>query len=286
MPNVIQLGPLSLNAPIVYFIVAFAVWLSVLRLVSGKLDVNYSWIRTIADGAILTGAAGARLTFALWYWESYVYQPWTILYFWQPGYSLFGGTVVATLFACICFWRKRQSLHWRQPAAFFSLAILVLASSQGALLIANSSKLTIESPLTPARMVPFEFTNIEKENVSFSDYEGMPLVLNFWATWCPPCRREMPLLERSYERYLAEGVAIIAVNVDESHNTVSRYLTEQGLTLPVWQNGKHSTAQLFNYINGQIMPTTLFIHPDGRIESTRIGELSAATLQLGIEAIQ
>jgi thiol-disulfide isomerase/thioredoxin len=286
MENIVQLGPLSLNAPVLFFALSLVFWFFVLRLLAEKIGASYTWLRSVSDGTILFGLIGSRLTFALWYWESYIAEPWTVFYFWQSGYSLFGGFFIAALYASFRFLLKPPTHKWRHAGLFVITSLLVFASTFGALLALNPPNKTNAPTLAPVRSVPFEFRDANGTPVGFADYDGVPMVLNFWATWCPPCRREMPLLENSYKKYAQQGVAIIAVNVGENSDIVNEFLAKQNLTLPVWQNGKHGTQQLFDYVNGQVMPTTLFIHADGRIESRRVGELSAATLQQGIEAIQ
>jgi len=286
MESVVQVGPLSLNAPVLFFALSLVFWFFILRLVAKKIGADYKWIRSVSDGAVLVALISARLVFAVQYWQAYLSEPWTVLYFWQSGYSFWGGLTGAAVYAGYRVIRTRPSQPVLQATLWASISILTLGCTFIGLAIIQPSSTSSNTSLAPVRQVPFEFTDAQGNTVSFVDYINKPIVLNFWATWCAPCRREMPLLENNYKKYTEQGVAIIAVNVGEQADVVRQYLDKNSLTLPIWMSGKHSTNQLFDYVNGQVMPTTLFIHADGRIESRRVGELSAATLQQGIEAIR
>ena len=286
MVNIIQLGPLALNALLLFLATSLLLWLIALRLVAKRLGINFQWVRSLAEGAVLCSFIGARLFFALQYWEAYVDKVWTVFYFWQSGYNMIGGLFGVAGYAAYRLFRDKPAKPLLNTLVIATVLVLTLSSTFIALVFIQPSTTSSNAGLAPVRQVPFEFTDAHGQVVSFADYENKPMVLNFWATWCPPCRREMPLLEKSYAKYADQGIAVIAVNVGESVDVVNPYLVENNLTLPVWLNGKHSTNQLFAYVDGQVMPTTLFIHADGRVVSRRVGELSAATLQQGIDGIR
>jgi thiol-disulfide isomerase/thioredoxin len=134
--------------------------------------------------------------------------------------------------------------------------------------------------------VNFELTGMSDQPISLGQFKGKPLVLNFWATWCPPCRREMPLLEKSYLLYQVEGINIVTINVGEDGQTIRNYLNANNLSLPVLKSGVHNTNLVFDYFGGKVMPTTLFIDREGNVQRSKVGELSEATLRQGIDDIQ
>ena len=105
--------------------------------------------------------------------------------------------------------------------------------------------------------------------------DGKPLVVNLWATWCPPCRREMPVLAAAQQR--ETGVNFVFANQAESRATVMRYLTTSQLDLANVTLDRYS--ELGNVAGSGILPATLFYDGSGRLVDTYLGELSAATLE-------
>ena len=121
--------------------------------------------------------------------------------------------------------------------------------------------------------------------VQLSDYFGKPIILNFWASWCGPCRSEMPHFE---EKYLAlkEDVAFLMVNMtDNSRETVevaSKFIADAGYTFPVLYDTASSAAITYGVYS---LPTTYFINAEGYGIAKATGAINAANLQQGIDMI-
>ncbi|QST01690.1 redoxin domain-containing protein [Pontibacillus sp. ALD_SL1] len=112
----------------------------------------------------------------------------------------------------------------------------------------------------------FTVTTFEGKEVKLSDLKGKKVFLNFWATWCPPCRVEMPEMQRFYEEY-GEEVEIMAVNVtstEKSVKDVTSYVHNEGFTFPIYLDRERNAADQYR-IPGY--PTTYFIGTDGKIQS-------------------
>ncbi len=111
--------------------------------------------------------------------------------------------------------------------------------------------------------------------VTLSDLRGKPTLLNFWATWCPPCRRELPALQAAYTKY-GDRVNFVAVDVKEDANSVAAFATELGLTFPIVldQDGQLSEAKY--EIRG--FPTTLFIDERGVVAVRQLGPVDAGLI--------
>jgi thiol-disulfide isomerase/thioredoxin len=117
-----------------------------------------------------------------------------------------------------------------------------------------------------------------KPAVSTADLEGKPSVVNFFAAWCVPCRKELPLLART-QRRLGDRVAFVGVDVKDSRTRGTDLLEEFKVAYPAAYDPQGEIAAGFRV---QAMPTTFFLRPDGRIADQVYGELSAARLAQGL----
>ena len=90
-----------------------------------------------------------------------------------------------------------------------------------------------QGPTQNAEVPDFTLETVDGKTVSLSDYRGRPVVINFWATWCAPCREEMPLLQETYDAHRDDGLVVIGVNVRETPEKVKRFLAEVGVEFPV-----------------------------------------------------
>ena len=120
------------------------------------------------------------------------------------------------------------------------------------------------------------------EQVSLSQFDGQPVMLNFWATWCPPCRKEMPLLQDTYEKHQDDGLEILTIAVSDKANNVLDFSEQHDLTFPLLIDKKDRVAVQYKIMG---IPTSYFINPDGVIESVQVGDLSAPALNRHLEEI-
>jgi thiol-disulfide isomerase/thioredoxin len=130
----------------------------------------------------------------------------------------------------------------------------------------------------------FTLPSLSGESISLKDYQGRAVLLNFWATWCLPCRAEMPLLQR-YSDQSGDKLVILAINNLESREQVDAFAKELGLVLPVALDQDGAVANLYR-VRG--LPTSVFIDQDGKIRYHHIGILNEDQLvgyltELGIQ---
>ena len=120
------------------------------------------------------------------------------------------------------------------------------------------------------------------ELVSLSDFRGQVVVLNFWATWCTPCRKEMPEFQALWEEHEAQGdLMLLAVNVQESAGSVSAFVDEFGLTFPVALDANGDVLDEYGLPG---LPGTFFIDAAGVLQARVLGPLSADRLREGGES--
>jgi peroxiredoxin len=122
----------------------------------------------------------------------------------------------------------------------------------------------------------FELVNIQEKTISLSQVSGTPIIVNFWATWCEPCKLEMPALQAVYEAYKDHGLRILAVNLGESREVASRWANEMRLTFDILLDPTQAIGSLYQ-LRGQ--PSTYVISPDGIITHIYYGPTSEAALK-------
>ncbi len=121
----------------------------------------------------------------------------------------------------------------------------------------------------------FVLTDMNGEKHQLSEYKGQGVFLNFWGTWCKPCEREFPLMDKQYQEVKDQGLQILAVNIGESDFVVQKFIDRLGLTFPVLIDDNKSVMESYN-INP--LPTTFLINPEGKIEKIITGEMSEESI--------
>jgi peroxiredoxin len=136
----------------------------------------------------------------------------------------------------------------------------------------NTTKVAAEIGTEVGMQAPgFTLENMNGEQVSLSDYQGQKVFLNFWASWCPPCRKEMPDMQKLHEEYGSEEVVILAVNVGENKSTAANFMMQNGLSFPVLLDNSKDTAR--NYLIRGI-PSSYFLDQNGIIKEKAFGAVS------------
>ncbi len=121
----------------------------------------------------------------------------------------------------------------------------------------------------------FTLVNLEGEPVRLADTRGQTVILNFWATWCPPCRVEMPDLQAAYERHAADGLVILALDQDESAEQVHAFFDQMGLTFTPLLDVANLVADRYGVHS---YPTSIFLDTEGRIVAIHRGLMTGEQL--------
>ncbi|TVP81357.1 TlpA disulfide reductase family protein [Thioalkalivibrio sp.] len=130
----------------------------------------------------------------------------------------------------------------------------------------------------PFRRIDFALPDLDGEARQLSEWDGDLVLLNFWATWCPPCKKEMPMFQERYEEYADQGFTIVAVAVDELAETKA-FINTFGIEFPILIGQDDAVAAGREYGNRiGALPYTVIIDRDGLVRETHRGEVSEADL--------
>ena len=114
----------------------------------------------------------------------------------------------------------------------------------------------------------FQLQDLDGQSVSLSELRGSPIILNFWATWCGPCRSEMPFIQEIYKEWQGRGLVVLAINLKEAPSEVSQFMQKNNLSFTVLLDTGGEAAQIYDIF---AIPTTLFIDRDGIIRERKLG---------------
>lgn len=147
------------------------------------------------------------------------------------------------------------------------------------------AELALLRPSRPTAAADFAVPSLTSQPLRLSDFKGKIVLLNFWATWCPPCKEEMPSMERLYRRYKDRGFTILAVSIDTGGAApVAAFVKKFGLTFPVGLDPKLAIANEYR-VRG--LPSTFLIDKTGNIAAVAVGprDFNSAAAHAVVEAL-
>lgn len=162
-----------------------------------------------------------------------------------------------------------------------SLAWILVSTDRTGVSTAGQIPAPREGFLAPG----FSLQTTEGETISLSDYRGQAVLLNLWATWCPPCRAEMPAIQKMYEKYKDQGFIVLAINMtyQDTPTAVEPFVQEYGLTFPILLEPNGDTAAQYEL---RSLPSSFFIDRNGIIQEVIIGgPMAEALLNTRIESL-
>ncbi len=269
--NSVQIGPFMFAAGLFIVLVSFITAM----LVAIVLDKRR---KTRAENALFWGACWAvvagRLAYVVQHWAAFVDQPMAIIDVRDGNLN-----VVLGLCAAFLYWGWRS---WRERA----VAMPLLYSVGAGALLGLVLNLTLQpgqglkgQSLAHLSLEPLEPAN---QAITLREFEGKPIVLNLWASWCGPCRREMPAFQQAQQEH--PEVHFVFLNQGERPEQAMSFLQAEGLALEhVYADAQQQGLKASQSAG---LPTTLFLDAQGRVLSVRAGELSLPALRAVLKDLQ
>lgn len=257
--NAVAIGPFAFSADRFSVIAGLIIFMTVGSLLAARVDNRLgAWTTATA----LFGIVGARMVHVLTHVESFLQEPWRVLAIWQGGFAATGG-LIGILLATVMLWRKApQIAAWATmplAAGFFVWIAATTLTERGA------------APLAPETAYP---VLAQDKSLAIADRKGRPAMLNLWASWCPPCRREMPMMAEMARSN--PQVDFLFANQGEGREAIIAYLRQTGVELETVLLDPF--ADLSRHYGAIGLPATLFIKPDGTLATAHLGEISREAL--------
>lgn len=264
----ISAGPFPLMALLA--LLALAVGWFFARALTPVAEGMRSRAGAVVLDAFLLGLLGARLAHVALHAGDYLAQPLSIIRLGDGGFSIWAGLLVAAAYA---LWKTRQGILRKPVLLGLSAAAALWVVGGMALFALQRSSI----PLPDAVLV-----DMQGQPAPLAAFAGKPTVINLWASWCGPCRREMPVLAQAQQAH--PQVQFVFANQGETHDEVAAYLSAEKMQL-----GNvllDADSRVMQQTGARALPTTLFFGADGRLHDVHMGELSRATLEARLRAMQ
>lgn len=135
---------------------------------------------------------------------------------------------------------------------------------------AGEAEVSIKVPEKGDMFTDVTLQDLQGKTFTLSQYKGKVMILNFWATWCPPCREEMPSMDALYQKFKGTDLVIIPASIDEDPKTVSKFMQKNNYTMPVYYDPDKQAGSTYGLTG---VPETFIINRNGKIEEKIIGPI-------------
>ncbi|MGE8673878.1 MAG: redoxin family protein [Achromobacter kerstersii] len=270
MTPAIRLGPLVLPTELALLIAAGVVGLLAAKLFNRDRD-RAAHLSTVLWRALIIGLLVARLSFVWRYRDHYLPDPIKMLDLRDGGWIGLAGLAAAWAYAAIAVLRR----HAPRVALLGALALASAAWLGGGRWLAPT-------PQAQPELAALAVNNMDGAPATMSAFHGKPTVINLWASWCPPCRREMPAFAAA--QAANPDVNFVFLNQAEAAQDVAQFLDKHA---PALRNVLIDPAgEASRKFSNRGLPATLFLDAEGRLVDLRVGELSTASLAQRLESIR
>lgn len=260
----VTLGPLVFSGERLAILLGVFTFMIASGVLASRVSERFNpWSVAVAIGGLIV----ARLAHVAGHWEYFANDPLRALAVWQGGFA-WGWTLLVIAVATPLMLKTRRLQAYALVPVLASALVWNVAYQ-----LASQTE-----PMAPPALT---LTSLGGPPVDLSVVEGRPTVVNLWATWCPPCRREMPALAAAEEAH--PDIRFLFVNQGEGPETVQRFLDAQKLQI---EHVLFDEAMAVPRHYGTVgIPVTLFLHADGRLAKTHMGEIAPEQIDAEIAAL-
>ncbi|AJW97218.1 TlpA family protein disulfide reductase [Burkholderia gladioli] len=258
-----SIGPFSVQvvALAAAALLAWLIALGLARTLPGEADRRAA---SLLVDALLVGLLVARLAYVLRWWPQYAAAPASIVAIGDGGFSAWAGLAAALV---LLAWRLRRRPAARRPVLG---GLLVGLAAWG---IAQGVLGSIRDNAPP--LDTLAISTLDAKPVAPGRFADKPVILNLWASWCPPCRREMPVLAQAQAAH--PELTVLMLNQGEDASTVRGFLSQMGLRFDeVMLDPRRDAMRVYG---SRGLPTTLFFDARGHLVESHVGEITAARLE-------
>lgn len=263
--DAIAIGPLVFSSERLTAILSLGLMVALAELLARRVDRRFSgW----GWWGVIVFAVTARLGHVLQHMPAFADNPLRALAFWQGGFHVTNGVIGLIVFTLIWFRGQGRLLRWAllPGGAAAGLALWMGLSAPG---------------LPPTALPSNSYPVLDGPDLVPASLTGQPVVVNLWATWCPPCRREMPMLAQVARA--RDDVVFLFVNQREDERIVRNYIQIAGVAPP---NMLLDRAGFFARHYATLgLPVTMFVGRDGVLRALHVGEISRERLEEGIATV-
>lgn len=259
----LSIGPFSIRV-VAVAVAALLAWLVARFIQRRPPDGHHKSASSLILDVLLLGLIAARVGYVAQWWPDYAATPRAIVALGDGGFDARIGIAAALVFAG---WRLRRLPGLRRPV------LAGIVAGLGAWGIAQGTLATLQRGAPPLAAMPLQA--LDSTPVLPAGFVGKPVVVNLWATWCAPCRREMPILEQAQRDH--PGITVLMLNQGESAQAVRAFLEQQRLRFDhvLLDPSLHA----MHAYGSRGLPTTLFFDAKGQLVESHMGELTAARLK-------
>ncbi|QVN20212.1 TlpA family protein disulfide reductase [Burkholderia pyrrocinia] len=259
----LSIGPFSIRV-VAVAVAALLAWLVARFIQRRPPDGHHKTAASLILDVLLLGLVAARIGYVAQWWRDYAAAPRSIVALGDGGFDWRIGVAAALVFAG---WRLRRLPALRRPV------LAGIVAGLAAWGIAQGTLATWQHAAPPLAAMQLEA--LDSTPVLPQSFAGKSVVVNLWATWCPPCRREMPIFEQAQRDH--PDITVLMLNQGENAQAVRAFLEQQGLRFDhvLLDPSLHA----MHAYGSRGLPTTLFFNAKGELVESHMGELTAARLK-------
>lgn len=164
---------------------------------------------------------------------------------------------------------------------WIQIAIFAVIVAIGALTLTSQLFSSDKKPTQGAQAPNFKLLGLDGSTYELSDFKGKAVIVNFWGTFCEPCRDEMPALERQHAKW-GDQLVVLGLNLDEPRVTVENFISQYKVTFPILMDKNEEIRRRYGVSQ---YPTTFFVGPDGIVSQIRIGEMDEPFIEQTVAAM-